>query len=116
MKQYYGLADCYGVESFLPYDSKARMPDLLIRAYANPQRKAIVFKATFTEEQVKRVTALLEMHFYHIALELIKELHEKGEILDFMISAGKKNYLKQIPNPSLDPYHKDHKKGGNEDA
>lgn len=117
MKRYIGLADCYGIESFMPYDTNVRVTDMLIRAYANSHRKAIVFKAEFEPDHIKAIYKLLEQQQTEDAFSLIKGLYETGQVKDLQISAGKKRYYDVIPDETLDPYNsKSKKKGGNKDA
>ena len=117
MKRYIGLADCYGIESFMPYDTNVRVTDMLIRAYANSHRKAIVFKAEFEPDHIKAINKLLECNYTINAFKLIKELYATGQVKDLQISAGKKRYYDAIPDETLDPYNSKHKKkGGKEDA
>ena len=117
MKRYIGLADCYGIESFMPYDTNVRTTDMLIRAYANSHRKAIVFKAKFESAHIKAIYKLLEQQQTEEAFLLIKALYKAGNVKDLQISAGKKRYYDDIPDETLDPYNvKTEDKGGNEDA
>ena len=58
-KEYVGIADCHGVESFYPID-KANVQNLAIRAFANDQRHAVMYKITLNESQVEEVTDELE--------------------------------------------------------
>ena len=106
MKKYIGIADCHGVESFILSDKKVNEYHLLLRAESNPQRHAIVYKATFTDKQVKEINALLTKGLFILALEYIKEANKLGKLKDMEISKGRKSLYNKIPNPKLDPYHK----------
>ena len=86
MKRYIGLADCYGIESFMPYDTNVRVTDMLIRAYANSHRKAIVFKAEFEPDHIKAINKLLECNYTINAFKLIKELY--ALVKNLSISSG----------------------------
>ena len=110
MKKYIGIADCHGVESFIPLDKEVNQFHLMLRATSNPQRAAIVYKATFTEKQVKEIKALLDQGLFIIALEYIKGAQELGKLKNMEISQGRKGFYDKIPNPKLDPYHKGDKK------
>ena len=106
MKKYIGIADCHGIESFIPLDKDVNEFHLLLRAESNRQRAAIVYKATFTKKQVTEVKALLTKGLYILALGYIKEAHELGKLKNMEISQGRKSLYDRIPNPKLDPYHK----------
>ena len=108
MKEYVGIADCHGIESFVPIDNltKEDLMMMYIRCESNAQRHALVFKVKLSAEQHRRVQALLNKCSYILAFKLIKELNSDGKIKHMEISTGKEHLYNRIPNPKLDPYYK----------
>ena len=118
-KRYVGIADCHGVESFMPLD-KANISNLNLRAMANDQRHAVVYKITLNEAQVEEVTDELEtakhsevgdgMYHYKQIVKKFKVWSENEAITiglgnppaNLMVSNEK--MWKKIPNSKLDPW------------
>lgn len=131
-KWYVGLADCNGVESFLeePDMSEAddfdRMQDLgfeeytdlankirkgwsqqvamlQLRAGANAQRWAVVYRAKLSDDDVEMVESLLADGDYINALNVIK-----ANSITVQLARGRgmnvEKAWKSIPNPELDPF------------
>jgi hypothetical protein len=113
MKKYifYGLADCHGIESFIPWDrsqknlwvddSRPEMPIgiLKIRADANRQRHTVLYKVEVTESQYQKISKYLSDGKHKEALRYIKKY-----VKDISIEKGKEKSWKMIPNDDLDPW------------
>ena len=93
---YCGLADCHGIESFLP-ESQAKIGHLQIREIANPQRWAVTYKVGLDKTQVKCIEDLLDEQNFKLALKMLKSFTK-----DLKVSSRKR--WKAIPNSKLDPY------------
>jgi hypothetical protein len=123
MKQwYYGLADCHGVESFVfdLDDMSAEMFTdegekktknsqqfaMCLRAQANQQRHAVVYRAELEDQYADQIEALIKEGKYTDALTMIKENAHEVQVGTYGTTkkAAEKNW-KMIPNPDLDPYH-----------
>lgn len=123
MKQwYYGLADCHGVESFIDdvdslvanmfldeKDNKGRDAQqfaMCLRAQANAQRHAVVYRVLIEEDTAQAVQSLIKEGKYTDALTMIKEGADEVQVGTYGTTkkAAEKNW-KMIPNPDLDPYH-----------
>ena len=67
---YTGIADNEGIETFMPLDDATEhdMSLFQMRAVANPQRFATVYKAELDKETINNVTAHLENNNYIYAL------------------------------------------------
>lgn len=95
-----GIADCYGLESyFLAKDAK--VIKLRIRAMANRQRHAVVYKAKIDSKADGAVGVLLEGKDYIGALKALKENAKDVELI--MSDAGSERSWGMIPDPKLDP-------------
>lgn len=106
MKTFVGLADCYGIESLFQVGEthirgkqKQDLSMLNLRAEANRQRHALVFKVRLTDESAEMVEKLLEEQKSRRALLMVKRLAKK-----VWIHRGQEKSWKLIPNPKLDPY------------
>ena len=108
MIEYIGEADCHGIASLIPLDHMTEQDIMMMyhRSEANLQRHSLIFKTKLTNEQDKRVQALLNNNSPILALKLVKELVSDGKIKTFEISRGKEHLYKRIPNPKLDPMYK----------
>lgn len=126
-----GLADCHGIESFIKEpdmsesDDLDRLADLgladtglgdakrkgwsqqvgmlKMRAAANSQRHAIVYRVKLTKQDADKVEDLLANGKYVDSLEYVKEVAIEVQLA----KAGGLNIQKSwnlIPNPDLDPY------------
>lgn len=119
---YYGLADCHGIESFV-HDLENEMMDLFmdsgdkkvktsqqfamcLRAQANQQRHAVVYRAKLSNDAAEHIEDLLKKSEYEGALEYLKDNAEEVMVGTYGTTkrAAEKNW-KMIPNPDLDPYH-----------
>lgn len=119
---YYGLADAHGLESFqedidpmsaevfLDKDElkkiKTQQFAMCLRAQANQQRHAVVYRVLLDDKIGDEVDAILKTGKSTEALLMVKE-HAKDLLFAVhgtTLSAAKKNW-KLIPNSDLDPYH-----------
>lgn len=117
---YYGLADCRGIESFVhDVDEaiasmfledgeteriKSNQFALAMRAMANPQRFAVVYRVLLPVEVAREVEKDLENGKYMEALNRVKKGAKVVELGTYATtkSAAEKRW-KMIPNPDLDP-------------
>jgi uncharacterized protein YfeS len=79
---------------------------MCLRAQANAQRHAVVYRAAIPQSKIADVEALIKDGKYTDALNAIKE--HASEIMlgtyGTTKAAAEKNW-KMIPNPDLDPHH-----------
>lgn len=119
---YYGLADCHGVESFVPDiddttlelllskgDAQAKKSNqyaMSLRAMSNAQRFAVVYRVLLAEDHANEVEELLKQGKYIDALHVIKNNAEEVQLstMGSTKSASEKRW-RMIPNPDLDPFH-----------
>lgn len=102
IKEYCGIADCHGLESFTAHPS-VNAPIYEIRAMRNRQRHAVVYVVRLREEDAERIRGLVSDDRYCDALEKMKEVAVNGEI---KLSGGgnTRGSWELIPNPKLDPW------------
>ena len=111
-----GIADCHGLESFIPA-KKFNAEDMtledidngvlqmmLLRAQFNPQRHAILYRVELSREDASIIYGLIEDGNYIRALEHMKETAIEIELAD-STGRNKEKIWRMIPNPDLDPYH-----------
>jgi hypothetical protein len=119
---YYGLADANGIESFqedidpmaaevfFDKDERKKVQNyqfaMALRAQANQQRHAVVYKALVEDKDGDAIDALVKAGEVAEALVMLKE---KSKSVLFAthgttLAASKKNW-RLIPNPDLDPYN-----------
>ena len=98
-RMYEGIADCYGIESFVMV-GKSRFP-YKMRADLNRQRHAIYYRVMLTSVQVKKVEDLLKKKNFEKAFIMIKNFGK----MKVPNSHRKSVFL--IPNPKLDPFGSD---------
>ena len=97
-----GIADCHGIESYID-EKRMTKPTLFIlklRAQANRQRFALVYKAEVSEELDAKVKKALANKKFETALRLIK----KGAKVSLENSPASKEHWKRIPNAKLDAF------------
>lgn len=114
--EYIGIADCHGIESFTParqYNAEEEaftmnnqaVAFMSMRANANAQRHAVVFKVKVSSEVADEIFDLIDQGEYADALTYLKD--NADEVALAKIGGGisaEKNWNK-IPNPDLDPFH-----------
>ena len=114
-KVYVGIADCHGIESFIP-EEKANVGILQVRASANIQRHAVVFKVTCNEaeaSQIEKILAHGERNDFVIALRKIKSwasdeyarLCGANGVESPLVEVTNAKLWKNIPNHKLDPFN-----------
>lgn len=117
MSQYIGIADAYGLESFIPVAEKileaelegqngnksiAGLASILsMRAQANRHRHAVVFRVEVDEVHAQKIKELLDKEMRADALKLLKKSATNVEVGK---QAGMKKSWRLIPNENLDPY------------
>jgi hypothetical protein len=121
-QNFYGLADCHGLESFnfelselsseffMPGEDIRKKSDEIfancLRAQANAQRHAVVYRVSIDEEAAAEVESLMEDGKYVEALKKLKETAEEVQLATYgTTKTAAENNWNMIPNPSLDPYY-----------
>ena len=102
IKEYCGIADCHGIECFMPYPSK-NAGVLEIRALSNRQRHAVTYVVRLEDADAERIRGLIIDEKYAEALDKLKERAVNGECLLGGGGAVKESFA-LIPNPKLDPW------------
>ena len=113
----FGVADCHGIESFVPYTKDTETARLLfaldMRAMANRQRHAVVYIADLPKGAVENINKKLrgtDPRRFKASLEAIKKqatrvlFYENGRVVD---QDKPSQYMKSwglIPNDDLDPF------------
>ncbi len=97
-----GIADCYGIESYIDEKklTKSTLGALKMRAQANRQRYALVYKAEVSEELDARVKKAMKNKKCATALRLIK----KEAQVKIESSPASIEHWKRIPNEKLDAF------------
>lgn len=117
MSQYVGLADCLGLESFIPVAEKileaelegqngqksvnATAAMLAVRARANRHRHAVNFRVEVDDADAAAVKWLLDGERRADALIKLKKCAKNVEVGK---QPGMKKSWRLIPNKNLDPY------------
>lgn len=113
--KFYGIADCKGLESFIPVvpkfeggwvssnidDYKKEMGVMVLRAQYNRHRHAVVFLVEVDEDVAEEVSDLLDDGEYEEALVALKD--GAGSVSLARMPGAEKSW-NMIPNPDLDPY------------
>ena len=110
--EYIGIADAHGLESFVPareYNAEeerfsmnnSAIAFMSMRANANRQRHAVVFKVKISSENADEVFNLLDNGEYVDALLKVKETADEVALVR---SHGAEKSWNLIPNPDLDPF------------
>lgn len=98
---YIGLADCHGIESFIPEaEAKTILFGLKMRATVNRQKHAVIYKVDVSDDTVKIINELLEKCKYKEALNVLKAVPN----VEIMKEAGMAKSWRMIPNDDLDPF------------
>ena len=101
-KTFVGIADCYGLESFLPIEgNEDKLGFLVMRASANRHRHALVYQVELDEKQQSVIEQTLEEEKYILACQI---LHDPAFIDNVGVEQSMLNSWEMIPNPRLDPY------------
>lgn len=110
--EYIGIADAHGLESFVPareYNAEEErfsmnnkaIAFMSMRANANRQRHAVVFKVKISSENADEVFDLLDQGEYAEALTKVKDSADEVALVK---SPGAEKSWNLIPNPDLDPF------------
>ena len=118
-KEYVGIADCHGVESFFPIE-ETDLSLLHIRAVSNPQRHAVVYKITLNKAQEDEIVDELETaqhsevgdgtYHYKNIVRKFKAWSDHDDITKGLgyppanLMVSNKAMWKKIPNSKLDPW------------
>ena len=112
--RYVGIADCNGLESFIPVDFDKAISKLtntpktdpthilVIRAQANRQRHAIVYRANVKFDDAKKIQKYFNEGKYELALMELKVKADNVELASGLGNVEKSWNL--IPNKDLDPF------------
>ena len=102
MRTFIGIADCYGIESFLLLEgNEKQLGFLVMRAGANRHRHALVYQVEFDDAQEEIFKAVLADGDYIKACDM---LHDPSFIENVGVENSMLNSWEMIPNPRLDPY------------
>lgn len=102
MKKYIGIADCYGIESFLPMEgNEDKLGFLVMRAQHNRHRHALVYQVELDEGQSEILHKALNDGEYVMACAM---LHDPAFVENVGIENTMLNSWDLIPNPRLDPF------------
>jgi len=111
-----GIADCHGLESFIPAKKfnaedmiledidNSVLQMMLLRTQFNPHRHAILYRVDLSKEDALVIYELLEEGDYVGALKHMKNTAIEVELAD-STGRNKEKTWRMIPNPDLDPYH-----------
>ena len=108
MARHMGIADCHGIESFMPvkgHDRDAFV--LLLRAQTNRQRHAVFYVVNINEGVARRINEELakkNRECYIKALNILKTNTVPNMNLSFPRQFNAEKSWKLIPNPDLDPW------------
>ena len=98
----FGIADCYGIESYLDVKKKKKVLAFMqLRAEANRQRHAVVYEVEVLPAVDRKIRGLLKKKDWVNSLKVLKK---EASMVSVMKRAGMKNSWGMIPNPKLDPY------------
>ena len=102
MKTFIGIADCKGIESFLPLEgNENHLGFLVLRASANRHRHALVYQVEMDEDQEAIFNAVLGRDEYIAACAM---LHDPAFVENVGVENSMIHSWEMIPNPRLDPY------------
>jgi len=92
-KTFVGIADCHGLESFLPMEgNEKQLGFLVMRANANRHRHALVYQVELDSHQQTGYVKACMM------------LHDPAFVDNVGVEKDMMNSWEMIPNPRLDPY------------
>jgi hypothetical protein len=97
--KFIGIADCHGIESFLPYEEhKKDLFYLKLRAMSNRQRHAVAYLVVLQPKHAGQILGRLRKGEHAHALNILK----RATKVFFPDNYGKSWEL--IPNSDLDPW------------
>lgn len=105
---YFGIADCHGLESFVPEaeakEGKVNLFHLFIRAQANRQRHAVMYRAELPKAEAEVIHKLLyQKGEFVTALQTLKA----AGIIFLPSEIGWQKSWGMIPDSRLDPWRND---------
>ncbi len=101
-RTFVGIADCHGLESFLPMEgNEKQLGFLVMRANANRHRHALVYQVELDNQQITMIEAVLANGGYIKACQM---LHDPSFIENVGVEKSMMDSWEMIPNPRLDPY------------
>lgn len=114
--EYIGIADCHGIESFVParqYNAEEEsfsmnnqaVAFMTMRANANSQRHAVVFKVKVSTEVADEIFAMLDQGEYADALSYLKDNADEVALAKTTGGMNAEKNWNKIPNPDLDPFN-----------
>lgn len=107
MKTYGGIADCHGIESFLPEEEFMKQFTMFtLRANLNRQRHAVVYVVTLEDADVKIVEGFLKGDKKDAYIKALEFIQKRAHTIGYP-DAYKTSYAASwdmIPNPKLDPW------------
>lgn len=102
MNTFIGIADCYGIESFLLLKgNEKQLGFLVMRARANRHRHALVYQVELDDTHEEIFKAVLADGDYIKACEM---LHDPSFIENVGVENSMLPSWEMIPNPRLDPH------------
>ncbi len=102
MKTYIGIADCHGIESFMPLEgNENRLGFLVMRASLNRQRHALVYQVELDDTQADILNAVLADGDYTKACNM---LHDPAFVENIGVEQSMLESWEMIPNHRLDPF------------
>ena len=102
MKTYIGIADCHGIESFMPLEgNESRMGFLVMRASLNRQRHALVYQVELDDTQAEIMKTVLDEGDYMKACYM---LHDPAFVENVGVEQAMLDSWDMIPNHRLDPF------------
>ena len=102
MKTYVGIADCHGIESFMPLEgNESRMGFLVMRASLNRQRHALVYQVELDDTQAEIMKTVLDEGDYMKACYM---LHDPAFVENVGVEQAMLDSWEMIPNHRLDPF------------
>ena len=105
MNTFIGIADCHGIESFLPMEgNEKQLGFLVMRAGANRHRHALVYQVELTPDQSDSIKQMMENGKYILAC---RALHDPAFLQNALVGVETSmiDSWEMIPNPRLDPYN-----------
>ena len=102
LKKFVGIADCHGLESFLPIEgNENQLGFLVMRAQANRHRHALVYQVELNSNQQTMIESALQNGGY---IKACMMLHDPSFIENVGVEKDMMQSWEMIPNPRLDPY------------
>ena len=109
IKEYFGIADAYGLESFEKKDDgnkeqKGAMARMQIRVESDRHRHSVLYIVRLEDVDAEWVNGFIADGKPSEALSWVKTHAINGEVM-LAASGNAEGSWKMIPNPKLDPYY-----------